>query len=408
MQGPLTGVRIIAVEQFGAGPFGTLYLSDMGAEVIKIEDPSLGGDVGRYVPPGQTGESSLFFETFNRGKRSIALDLKSPAGREVFDRLVTTADAVYNNLRGDQPVRLGLTYKQLAPLNPRIVCVSLSGYGKNGPRASEPGYDALVQAEAGWASLTGEPDGPPVKTGLSLADYAAGLVAGLALMIGIFNVTRTGKGCDADTNLYDTALAMLTYPATWFLSGSYRVGRSHLSAHPSLVPFQFFRTRDGYIAIACAKEKFFGALMRKLGMSGLVEDPRFNDFESRRLHRDELIALLEESFTTRDTADWCEFLRGDVPVAPVQSLDEALNRSDLISREMLIEYTHEQLGLVGSIAPPFRVGEFRPKFRRAPMVGEDAIALLAALGYSDDEVTALGTSGAFGVPAAHAGDTGSE
>jgi crotonobetainyl-CoA:carnitine CoA-transferase CaiB-like acyl-CoA transferase len=407
MQGPLTGVRIIAVEQFGAGPFGTLYLSDMGAEVIKIEDPSFGGDVGRYVPPGQAGASSLFFETFNRGKRSVALDLKSPAGREVFNRLVATADAVYNNLRGDQPARLGLTYQHLAPLNSKIVCVSLSGYGQDGPRAAEPGYDALVQAEAGWASLTGEPDGPPVKTGLSLADYAAGLVAGLALMIGLFNVTRTGKGCDADTNLYDTALAMLTYPATWFLSGSHQVGRSQLSAHPSLVPFQFFRTCDGYIAIACAKEKFFRALMHKLGLDSLAEDQRFNNFESRLLHRQELLSLLEERFATRSTADWCELLRGDVPVAPVHSLDEALNRSDLISRGMLMEYTHEELGTVASIAPPFRVGDFRPTPRRAPMMGEDASELLATLGYSDREVEALGASGAFGT-STHSSPTGSD
>ena len=154
---PLTGMRIVAIEQFGAGPFGTLLLADLGAEVIKIEDPAAGGDVGRSVPPGASDGSSLYFEAFNRGKRSIALDLTSPAGREVFSRLVATADAVYNNLRGDLPDKLGLTYAALSEINPAIVCVSLSAYGREGPRRAEPGYDALVQAEAGWASLTGEP-----------------------------------------------------------------------------------------------------------------------------------------------------------------------------------------------------------------------------------------------------------
>src|SRR3954469_24028164 len=164
--GPLAGLRIIAVEQFGAGPFGTLLLADLGAEVIKIEDPAAGGDVGRNVPPGAERGSSLYFEAFNRGKRSIALDLTSAAGREVFSRLVATADAVYNNLRGDLPDRFGLTYAALGEINPAIVCVSLSAYGRNDARSAEPGYDALVQAEAGWASLTGEPTSPPARSGL--------------------------------------------------------------------------------------------------------------------------------------------------------------------------------------------------------------------------------------------------
>ena len=156
---PLSGVRVIAVEQFGAGPLGTLYLADLGAEVIKIEDPAAFGDIGRYVPPGQSGTDSLYFEAFNRGKKSLLLDMKNPAGREVFDRLVATADAVYSNLRGDQPERLGITYAQLARINPRVVCVALTGYGRTDAGAQLPGYDALIQAESGWAALTGDPAG---------------------------------------------------------------------------------------------------------------------------------------------------------------------------------------------------------------------------------------------------------
>jgi crotonobetainyl-CoA:carnitine CoA-transferase CaiB-like acyl-CoA transferase len=160
-------VRIIAVEQYGAGPFGTLFLSDMGADVIKIEDPATGGDISRYVPPGQQGTDSLFFETFNRGKRSLALDLKNEVAQGVLQRLVAQSQALFTNLRGDLPEQLGLTYDSLARFNPAIVCVSLSAYGRAGARRTYPGYDALVQAEAGWAALTGEPDGPPVKSGLS-------------------------------------------------------------------------------------------------------------------------------------------------------------------------------------------------------------------------------------------------
>ncbi len=163
---PLADVRVLAVEQFGAGPWGTLQLADLGAEVIKVEDPAAGGDVGRYVPPYQEGESSLFFETFNRSKKSVSLDLRHPAARGVFEDLVRACDVVYSNLRGDQPARLGLTYEQLKDVNSRIVCCSLSGFGTSGPRAREGGYDYMMQGLAGWMSLTGDPDGPTTKSGL--------------------------------------------------------------------------------------------------------------------------------------------------------------------------------------------------------------------------------------------------
>ena len=265
---PLAGVRIVAVEQYGAGPFGTMYLADLGAEVIKIEDPGSGGDVSRYIPPGQQGTDSLFFEAFNRNKRSVALDLKNPAGREVFERLVAGADAVFSNLRGDQPERLRIRYQDLAAVNPRIVCVALTGYGSAPDQALLPGYDALIQAESGWASLTGDPNGPPAKSGLSLADYICGLTAMVGLLAGLRDAERTGLGRDVDTNLYDSALAMLSYPATWFLSSGFETRRLPLSAHPSVVPFQFFATADGHIAIACPKEKFFVALVERHGPAG--------------------------------------------------------------------------------------------------------------------------------------------
>ncbi len=286
--GPLAGLRVIALEQYGAGPFGTLYLADLGAEIIKVEDPGVGGDIGRYIPPGQVGQDSLFFEAFNRCKRSIALDLKNAAGRAVFERLVADADAVFSNLRGDQPARLRITYQHLSTINPRIVCVALTGYGTSGAKATLPGYDALVQAEAGWAALTGDPGGPPTKSGLSLADYIAGLTAALGLLAGVLEARSTGRGRDLDTNLYDSALAMLSYPATWFLSSGFRTTRLPLSAHPSVIPFQFFATSDGHVAVACAKEKFFAALVEAMDLSEAAEDPSYATFEARRGHRAQL------------------------------------------------------------------------------------------------------------------------
>jgi crotonobetainyl-CoA:carnitine CoA-transferase CaiB-like acyl-CoA transferase len=397
-------VRIVAVEQFGAGPFGTLYLADLGAEVIKIEDPAVSGDVSRYVPPGQKGTDSLYFEAFNRGKKSLLLDVKNPAGREVFERLVATADAVYSNLRGDQPKRLGITYAQLAHVNPRLVCIALTGYGRKGVGAELPGYDALIQAESGWAALTGDPAGPPTKSGLSLADYVGGLTAALALLAGVIDARSTGRGRDLDTNLYDSALAMLSYPATWYLSSGFLTRRHPLSAHPSITPFQFFRTRDGYVAVACPKEKFFKALVVAIDLPGLATDPRFGSFAARDAHRDELVAVLGTRFASASTAEWLTRLRGVVPIAPVRSLEDALDVQELSGREMLVEYEHPGLGTVRSVGLPVSVGDYSPEYRRGPRLGEHGLALLGQLGYSKDAVAALSDRGAFGsVPAATGG-----
>jgi crotonobetainyl-CoA:carnitine CoA-transferase CaiB-like acyl-CoA transferase len=394
---PLAGLRIVAVEQFGAGPFGSLLLADLGAEVIKIEDPAAGGDVGRSVPPGATGGSSLYFEAFNRGKRSLALDLMNPAGREIFTRLVATADAVYNNLRGDLPDRLGLTYAALSEVNPAIVCVSLSAYGREGPRRTDPGYDALVQAEAGWASLTGEPGGPPARSGLPMADYAAGLVAACGLLAGIVDARGTGRGRDLDTSLLDTALAMLSYQATWWLSAGIETRRLPSSAHPSIVPFQFFATADGYIAVACAKEKFFQALIHAIEMPELAEDARFGSFRARHENRIELVELLSGRLGKRTTAEWLERLRGRVPCAPVRELSDALEVEDLERRGMLTAYEHPRLGTVRGVGLPLRVSGFTPRYRASPALGADAADLLAELGYDDDEITRLADAEAFGV-----------
>jgi crotonobetainyl-CoA:carnitine CoA-transferase CaiB-like acyl-CoA transferase len=399
--GPLSGLRVIAVEQFGAGPFGSLLLADLGAEVIKVEDPVAGGDVGRSVPPGASDGSSLYFEAFNRGKRSIALDLTSTGGREVFHRLVATADAVYNNLRGDLPERFGLTYAALQDINPAIVCVSLSAYGREGPRRAEPGYDALVQAEAGWASLTGEPGGPPARSGLPMADYAAGLTAVCGLLAGVLDARQSGRGRDIDTSLFDTALAMLSYQAAWWLSAGIETRRLPRSAHPSIVPFQFFATADGYIAIACAKEKFFRALVEALDLSHLSDDPRFAAFASRHEHREALLPVLSARLRDETTETWLAKLNGLVPCAPVRDLAEALAPDDLEQRGMLAAYEHPRLGVVRGVGLPLHVSGYTPRYRASPALGGDAADLLAELGYDEAEVGSLEEEGAFGKVDAH-------
>ena len=208
---PLDGVRILAFEQYGAGPWGTMHLADLGAEIIKVEDPQSGGDVARYVPPYTSKQDSVYFQSFNRNKKSITLDLRHSASKGVLHRLVETSDAVFNNLRGDIPSKLGLDYSALSQVKKSIVCCSLSAFGRHGERAAEPGYDYVVQAYAGWMSLTGEPDSPPQRAGLSLVDYTAGVMAALGMVSAILRARETGVGCDVDVSLYDNALSHLSY-----------------------------------------------------------------------------------------------------------------------------------------------------------------------------------------------------
>jgi crotonobetainyl-CoA:carnitine CoA-transferase CaiB-like acyl-CoA transferase len=394
--GPLAGVRVIAVEQYGAGPFGTVHLADLGAEVIKIEDPRTGGDVGRYVPPFQEGEDSLFYETFNRNKRSLSLDIASPAGREVFEDLVRVSDAVYSNLRGDVPEKLRLLYADLAHCNPAIVCCSLSAYGMTGPRRQDPGYDYILQGLAGWMDLCGEPDGPPTKTGLSMVDYSGGFVAAIALLAGIIGARTTGTGADCDVALYDTAMSMLTYPATWHLNGGWQPERLGRSAHPSLVPFQNFRAADGWLVIGCAKEKFWQRLVVAVERPELVD--RYPDFTTRRAHRDEVISALDEVLLTRTVAEWLEVLtEAGVPCGPINGVAEALDDEHLRARNLVVETEHERFGTVKQLASPVRVGSEPVTHRRAPKRNEDAEHVLAGLlGYDADRVAELAAAGAFG------------
>ena len=393
---PLRGLRIVAVEQFGAGPFGTLQLADLGAEIIRLEDPSTGGDVGRYVSPGRQGTDSLYFDSFNRGKRSLLLDLKTPAGQEVLHRLIRDADAVYANLRGDVIRDLGLTYDVLGAINPAIVCVSLTAYGRDGERHNEAGYDPLIQAEAGWAALTGDPGGRPVKSGLSLADYTGGLMAALALLAAVLDARRTGHGRDVGVNLYDVALAMHNYRATWYLTAGVPGERTADASHPSIVPFQFFATSDGHIAVACAKEKFFGALVELMDLPSVAADPRFASFEARRQNRTALVAILSEEFPRRPTADWIRLLRGRVPVAPVRSMEAALEATELAHRAMLALYHHPILGEVKTVGLPITMEGFTPVYRPAPSLDGDREVVLAAAGYGAVEIDDLRNRGAFG------------
>ena len=395
---PLADVRVLAVEQFGAGPWGTLQLADLGADVIKIEDPAVRGDVGRYVPPFQEGESSLFFETFNRNKRSVSLDLRHAEGRAVFEDLVRVADVVYSNLRGDQPAKLRLVYDDLKDVNPRIVCCSLSGFGMTGPRAGEGGYDYMMQGLAGWMDLTGEPDGPPTKSGLSLVDLSGGYVSTIAVLAGLWRARRDGVGCDCDISLFETALHELVYVGTWAATKGYTPPRRSNSAHPSIVPFQNFATADGWIVVACPKPKFWERFCGAIERPELAADERFADFAARDRNRDELTPLLERALVERTSAEWLAiFAAAGVPSAPVNDVATALEDPQARAREDVVELEHPALGTVRQVASPLRLSGAERPLGRGPFRGEHTEQVLVELcGYEPERVRELAAAGVFG------------
>lgn len=381
---PLKGLRILAVEQYGAGPYGSMHLADLGAEVVKIESPPA-GDVSRATGPHFLGEGdSLFFQTFNLNKRSLRLDLKSAEGRTAFERLVATSDAVLNNLRGDQPAKLGLDYATLGALNPRIVCAHLSAYGRDNPRAAWPGYDYLMQAEAGFMELTGEPDAPPARFGLSMVDYMTGTTMAMGLLAAVIGAMRSGEGRDVDVSLFDVALHQLSYPATWYLNRGHRTGRLERSAHPSTVPCQVYRTADGWVMVMCMLEKFWQIFVEGIGSPAWAAEPRFADFAARRQTREELTGLIDAVLETRTTADWVAQFAGRIPIAPVLDIAQALDNPYVREIDMLQDVAHPQ-GTQRMLRNPIKLDGRRLSGSAAPSLDADADALLDRSGRNGDD-----------------------
>ena len=387
---PLEGLRVLAFEQYGAGPFGTQFLADLGAEVIKLESPHDGGDMARKVGPhfldaGDATSAGLFFQAFNRNKRSMTLDISVPEGREILHRLVEGADALACNLRGDVPARLGLTHAALSSANPRIVCAFLSAYGREGPRAAWPGYDFLMQAEAGYLSVTGEPGSPPARMGLSIVDYMTGLGQAFALVSAVLKARETGKGSDIDISLFDLACFNLSYLSAWYLNTGHAQERMPRSGHPSLVPCQLYTTKDGWIFVMCNKEKFWPRLCEGLGLAELGRDPDYDSFAKRFPRRAEIEAALDARFSQDTTAAWIERLGGKVPVSPVLDIGQALENPFLHDRGGIQALEHPEAGPFRLLASPIRPAGAQLPARPAPELGQDTAALLAELGYSERE-----------------------
>jgi crotonobetainyl-CoA:carnitine CoA-transferase CaiB-like acyl-CoA transferase len=397
---PLAGLRILAFEQFGAGPFATMNLADLGAEVIRVESPPSEdgeppGDIARHTGDYRLGENdSQYFQSFNRNKRAITLDIRRPEGREALHRLVRGVDAVLNNLRGDLPARLGLDYPALSQVKPEIVCVHISGYGRDGERAAWPAYDYLAQAEAGFCALTGEPGTTPARAGLPVIDMLSGLTAALSVLAGVMGARATGVGRDLDVSLYDVAVQNLTYVATWYMNEGFAVPRRPRGGHPFIVPCEMFPTADGHVFVMCIKPSFWRRYCEAIGMPELPKDPRFRGFDDRLANRDALVAILDPLMRGRTSAAGVALLAGKVPVAPVLSLAEALHNPWLRDRGGVLRLDHPDRPDLKTVASAIRLDGARLQGRPAPGYGADTGAVLAAAGYTEEEIAHLRALGA--------------
>jgi crotonobetainyl-CoA:carnitine CoA-transferase CaiB-like acyl-CoA transferase len=354
---PLQGVRIVSVEQFGAAPYGTMLLADLGAEVIKVENAAINGDPARKTGPYFLGPNdSEYYQAFNTNKKSVAIDLRSDEGKAALNGLIKTADALVNNLRGDLPAKMGLDYKTLGSANPKLVCVHVSAYGRDNERASWPGYDYLMQAESGLMHLTGEPDRPPARLGApSIIDQTTGLTAAVGLLSAIIQARSTGKGCDVDTCLLDVALHQLGYVATWYLNEGHTSIRQPRSAHYSVAPVQTFPASDGWLFIMCMTDRFFNELLTAIGRTDLAADPRFSTQSLRQANREALTALIDEELKRESKAYWLSKLNGVLPVAPVLDLAEALDSPFLQSTQMINTVTHPAKPAMRVLSNPIKI-----------------------------------------------------
>ena len=375
---PLSGVRILSVEQFGAAPYGTMFLADLGAEVIKVENAAIGGDPARKTGPYMLGAGdSEYFQTWNMNKKSVALDLKTDEGRAALAHLIKDSDAVVNNLRGDLSAKMGLDYKALAKVKPSIVCLHISAYGRDNERASWPGYDYLMQAEAGLMHLTGEPEGPPARIGApSMVDHVTGLTATVGLLSAIIQARSTGKGCDVDTCLFDCALHQLGYTAIWYLNEGHQSIRQFRSAHFSVAPVQTFPTADGWIFIMCMTDKFWDALLTTLNVPAIKADARFATQAARQENREALTETLDAEFRKHPTAHWMTALAGVLPVAPVYDMEQALENPFLRATDMIRNVPHPARPDMRVLSNPIKINGKRLDQKVCSPVGADNASYL--------------------------------
>lgn len=377
---PLEGLTIVSVEQFGAAPYGTMLLAELGATVIKIENAAIGGDPARKTGPYYLGENdSEYFQSFNSCKKSVALDLRSDDGRKALNGLIAKADVVMNNLRGDLPAKMGLDYPALSSIKSSVVCVHISAYGRDNERTARPGYDYLMQAESGLMDLTGEPDGPPSRIGApSMIDQTTGLTAAVGLLAAVLQARSTGKGCDVDVSLFEVALHQLGYVARWYLNEGHVSHRQQRSAHFSVAPVQTFPTADGWVFIMCMTDKFWSELVTAIERPDLKSDARFATMASRQSNRDAITEIVDVELKKRPSKFWLDRLGSVLPIAPVLDLASALDNPFLKATEMVRNVPHPAMPGMRVLANPIKINGKRLEQAACSSMGADTAEFIGA------------------------------
>ncbi len=385
---PLDGLTVLDLSTQLSGPYCAMLLGDLGADVIKVERPGRGDDA-RAFPPFVNGQSAPFM-TFNRNKRSLALDLKKPKGREICLRLAERADVFLENFRPGTAERLGLGYARVSAVNPRIIYCSISGFGQTGPYRERGGFDLIAQGMSGLMSITGEEDGPPLRVPIPLSDIGAGMFGAIGILAALQARGRTGRGQWVDASLLETPIAWSVYEAaSYFATGQVpaRLGPGHRTS----APYQPFRTKDGWLTLGAASQQLWERLCAELELPELKKDPRFATGAERVKHRKELAALLQAQFDRDTTAHWLSRLEAaGVPAGPILTYDQVFADPQVRHREMVVEVDHPVAGRSRVLGVPIKLGENPASVRRpAPTVGQHSTEILKTLGYSDDELAQL-------------------
>jgi formyl-CoA transferase len=394
---PLAGVRVLDVSQVMAGPMCSMLLGDMGADVIKIE-PLEGGDQARRAMGFKLkGSDSLGFINMNRNKRSLAINLKSDAGRKVFHRLVETADILVENYRPGATARLGIDYATLKAINPRLVYASISGFGQTGPWAERPGFDLIAQAMGGIMSITGHPGQPPAKAGVPVADIGCALFALYAILSAYIGAQKTGEGQHVDASLFEAAIAFAVWDICEYW-GTGRIPGPLGTGHRMSAPYQALRASDGYVVIGANSGKLWQSLCEVIDRRDLLADARYATIPDRLANRIALVEALEKTFLTRPAAEWVDLLLGvGIPAGPILNYAEALGSDHAQAREAVMEIDHPVEGKVKTIGFPVKLSRTKQRVRKPPpLLGEHTDAILAELGYDDATRETLRQTGAVG------------